>query len=600
MELGGKTITQNIANTGQVPNRIVAHNEMIYIIDSGTSDIKILDPRTDRIVSTIALEPGANPWDIEFVSTTTAYVSNWVANTVCVVDLEAGKIIKDIDVGKGPEDIMILNNQAFVTNTGYAGWGVPYEQGTVNIIDILTDTVIDTIPVPTNPQKAVLAPDDRIHILCTGDYVEQMGRVAIIDLYTGPAWNVPAVVDTIELGGSPGDLEITPAGKAYAVAWGDGVSGFLYAYDAFTSTVSHDSENPIKVGPNTGQVLYDGRENCLWIPFMSEWGGDGFVQKFDVELDSVTWVSQVVGNGTQQVAVLEQIWDVTPWADSIVNFMPGDGAGFGQNYAPDNVLGPPDQSPGLNEYTATTSPQELLSLGHNGEIVLFFDDNTIVNGPGADFTVFENVFISRFDNQPFIEAGIVSVSQDGTEFFEFPYDTSTWDGLAGITPTKNNYEFMNPRLSGGDQFDLDDLGLKWANYVKIKDLGDIKSEGAWNADFDLDAIVALNYVQTGVVTQENENVAPAHFVVLQNYPNPFNPTTTIRFTTPAHGVVSVDIFNASGQLIVPLLNQPLAAGQHAVRWNGLNRKNEPVGSGTYIARIKAGQFIKSIKMSLIR
>ena len=304
MELSSKSITQNIAKTGQAPNQIVAHNEMIYVIDSGTSDIKILDPRTDRIVKTIALKPGANPWDIEFVSTTTAYVSNWVANTVSVVDLEAGEIIKEIDVGKGPEDIMILNNQAFVTNTGYAGWGVPYEQGTVSIIDILTDTVIDTLPVPTNPQKAALAPDGKIHVLCTGDYDEKTGRVAIIDLYTGPMWNVPAVVDTIELGGSPGDLTITPAGKAYAIAWGDGVNGFLYSYDAFNGAVSHNSQNPLLIGPNTGHVVYDGRENCLWIPYMAEWGGDGFVQKFNVGLDSVVWVSDAISNGTQKVTIL--------------------------------------------------------------------------------------------------------------------------------------------------------------------------------------------------------------------------------------------------------------------------------------------------------
>ncbi len=597
---GAFTISQNVAKTGQIPNQIVAHNDMIYIVDSGTSDIKILDPQTDAIVKTIALAPGANPWDIVFVGPQKAYVSNWVANTVSVVDLEQGVVVTDIPVGKGPEDIMLLNNQAFVTNTGYAGWGVPYEQGTVTIIDILTDTVIDTIAVPTNPQKAALSPDGKVHVLCTGDYAENVGQVAVIDLYTGPSWNTPAVVDTIVLGGSPGDLDIAPSGKAYAIAWGDETNGYLYSYDAFSATVAHDAGNAILVGPNTGQVLYDGREDCLWIPTMTVWGGDGYVQKFDVSQDSIVWVSDVIGNGTQKVAVLEAIWDMTPWADAIASFTPGAGAGFGQNYMPDNVLGPPDQSAGVGEFSPSNKPQEILSLGHGGEIVLYFDDNTIVDREGPDFTVFENVFISFFDNLPYIEAGIVSVSQDGVEFVEFPYDTATWAGLAGVTPMKNNYEFMNPELSGGDQFDLATVGLEWAKYVKITDLGDIKKEGDWNGDFDLDAVVAINYVPTSVADKKDNVSAPEQFVLHQNYPNPFNPATTIRFELASSNVVSVDIFNASGQLITTLMNQPIVAGQHSVQWDGLDRYESAVSSGIYLARVKVGNEIKSLKMSLVR
>ena len=42
----------------------------------------------------------------------------------------------------------------------------------------------------------------------------------------------------------------------------------------------------------------------------------------------------------------------------VVSFKRGTDAGFGENYFPDNVLGPPDPSPGLNEYNASNKPQE--------------------------------------------------------------------------------------------------------------------------------------------------------------------------------------------------------------------------------------------------
>jgi len=600
MDIQSGAITQNVALTGQMPNRIYAYREMIYAIDSGTSDIKVISPFTDTVVETIALKPGANPWAMAFVGQDRVYVTNWIANSISVVDLATRHIEKEIPAGKGPEGLLVVNNQAFVANTGYAGWGVPYEQGSVSVIDILSDSVVFTLPVPTNPQDIALAPDGRVHVLCTGNYGDISGKVAVIDLYTGPFYNTPAVVDTIEIGGSPGDLEITPSGKAYCIAWGDGAHGWLYSYDAASGEVLHDATAPILVGPNAGQVLYDGRERCLWLPTMTMWGGDGFVQKFDIEKDEIVWTSGVLGAGTQQVTILEKIWQPTPWADAVASFTPGEGAGFGGNYFPANVLGPPDQSAGINEYSSSNKPQEILSLGKGGEIVLSFDDNYIVDGEGADFTVFENAFISVLDNKPFVEAGIVAVSQDGRNFVEFPYDTATWAGLAGVTPTKDNLNFTDPSVSGGDQFDLAAVGLEWARFVKITDLGDIKKEGPWNGDFDLDAVVAINYEAGLPALVDAKEAAPQQFELAQNYPNPFNPQTTISFYLASPAGIVLQIFNLNGRLAKRLSHSTLAQGWHEIVWNGQDETGVNVGSGVYLARLQVDGQVKMIKMSLIR
>jgi YVTN family beta-propeller protein len=593
-------VQQNVALTGQVPNRLVVHQDMIYVLDSGTSDIKMINPMTDEVVRTIALKPGANPYDMAFVGQGKLYVSNWIANTISIVDVESGTITGEIATGKGPEGVLLVNNDAFVANTGYAGWGVPYEQGAVSVIDILADTVKHSVEVPTNPQKIVLASDGRLHVLCTGDYAENLGKVAVIDLYTGPLYDTPAVVNIIDIGGAPGDLVITPSGKAYCIAWGDGAHGFLYSYDASNGEVFHNADDPILVGPNTGQLVYDARERCLWIPYMKMWGGDGHVQKYDIENDTVVWTSNVLGAGTQFVAILEKIWQPTPWADAVVSFTPGSDAGFGANYFPNNILGPPDQAAGLSEYSSSNKPQEVLSLGTGGEIVLSFDDNYIVDGTGADFTVFENVFISFLDNQPFVEAGIVAVSQDGKNFVEFPYDTATWAGLAGVTPTKDNFNFIDPVVSGGDKFDLADVGLDWARYVKITDLGDIKKEGAWNGDFDLDAIVAIHYEAGMPASVNEESITAEQFELVQNYPNPFNPQTTISFSLEADAETTVQVFNVNGQLVKTLAQSTLSEGRHNVVWNGTDETGANVGSGVYLARLTVGDRVKMIKMSLIR
>ena len=75
-----------------------------------------------------------------------------------------------------------------------------------------------------------------------------------------------------------------------------------------------------------------------------------------------------------------------PFADVVVSYDPGEGAGFGQEDFPSIVLGPP-MGGGEN-----AGSLDVLSLGENGSIILEMTDGAIVDGPGADFIVFENPF----------------------------------------------------------------------------------------------------------------------------------------------------------------------------------------------------------------
>ncbi len=588
MNMEDKSITRNMVKTGQVPNQIRVHNQKLYLVNSGTDDIMVIDPHTDQVEKIIALAPGSNPWFIAFAGSKKAYVTNFLRNSVSVIDLEFATVAGEIPVGVAPEGIIISGNKAFVANTGFAGPGMPYEQATVSIIDILADTVTHNIAVPTNAQDLAIDPMGRVHVMCTGNYVDKFGTVAVIDLYTGPTFNIPAVVDTIQIGGTPGDIEITAAGKGYCVAWGDGKNGFLYSYDATADTVIHGADGPIPVGPNVTRIFYDNRENALWVPFTKEFAGDGFVQKIDVATDSILWTSGIVGNGTQDVAILEPVYSSDPWADAVVSFNPGTGAGFGDNYFPDNILGPPDPDPAVGQYNSSAKPQEILSLGHGGEIVLQFTDNKIVNGTGADFTVFENAFISLWDNSVYMEAGIVSVSQDGETWVTFPYDTTDMSGLAGVTPTNDNQNPTDPAVSGGDQFDLQDTGLEWASYVKITDLGDIYQEGMFNGDFDLDAVVAVNSEQSTIVEGPSGETQPVTFELHQNYPNPFNPYTNIHFTVNSRCHVNLTIFNSLGRRVKTLVNSVKDRGEYDVQWDATNMAGQPVSGGVYFYRLRSG------------
>jgi hypothetical protein len=506
------------------------------------------------------------------------------------VDVANKTVVKDINVGVGPQGILLSGNNVFVANTGFRA---SYGQATVSIIDISTDSVTHTIDVPTNAQDLARSSDGKIHILCTGDYATEFGKIVVLDMYTGPFWNTPALVDTIELGGSPGDIAISTTGKGYCTAWGDGTNGYLMEYDALADTVVRDASNPRLTGPNVSGLLYDDKDNVLWIPTMTVWGGDGFAQKYDVEQDSLIQTSAVLGNGVQAFAVLEPIQESDPWADAVVSFTAGSGSGFGQNFLPENILGPPDPSTGVDAYNPSSNPREILSLGHGGEIILEFTDNKIVNGDGIDFTVFENAFIS-WDGSVFMEAAKVAVSQDGHNWFEFPFDTTDMSGLAGVTPIADNQNPTDPTVSGGDQFDLESVGLEWASYVRITDLGDYYQEGTYNGDFDLDAVVAVNSeVTTGI--NSGETIIAREYTLHQNFPNPFNPSTKISYQLSVNSDVQLEVYNVLGQKVKTLVNQRQAAGTHSVTFNATG-----LASGVYYYKIQADGFRQVRKMMLVR
>lgn len=258
--------------------------------------------------------------------------------------------------------------------------------------------------------------------------------------------------------------------------------------------------------------------------------GPGFVLpgtnviEVDVEFDAAGWKSLVRS--------FEAVGD--PYVDDVVSYSVGTDGGFRESLLPGVVTGPPDGQ-GLFEGSL-----DVFSLGLGGEIVVRFDDNVIVDGAGVDFTVFENSFLERsglVTLPPFTEPGRVSVSQDGITWFAFPVcqlslaDSPYHPGCAGVYPVLSNQDPAFPHASvptttppiedlvgqnvltlpvpegaGGDSFDLADVGIGWARYVRIEAAGFVDGPAAApTAGFDLDAVAA---VRSAPATDDDENGIP--------------------------------------------------------------------------------------------
>jgi len=97
------------------------------------------------------------------------------------------------------------------------------------------------------------------------------------------------------------------------------------------------------------------------------------------------------------------------------------------------------------------------------------------------------------------------------------------------------------------------------------------------------------------VSVKNENGLPSDFELMQNYPNPFNPKTTIKYALPFASHVKIEVFNLLGELVNKLVDSDKTAGYHEVRWNAAGESN-----GVYFYRITAGDYIKTVKMLLLK
>lgn len=183
----------------------------------------------------------------------------------------------------------------------------------------------------------------------------------------------------------------------------------------------------------------------------------------------------------------------TRFIERVVSFTRGENASFGHDRLPDIVKGPPKGA------GACKGSLDVVSLGDGGEIVVELG-MTMTDGPGPDFIVFENAFIAGCqgdESQVYAEPGEVSVSEDGETWHVFPCTATAYPygQCAGWHAVHSNPESdISPfdiDKAGGDLFDLADIGVTSARFVRIRDVGS-KNGGPPSAGFDLDAIAVVN------------------------------------------------------------------------------------------------------------
>jgi flagellar hook assembly protein FlgD len=83
-------------------------------------------------------------------------------------------------------------------------------------------------------------------------------------------------------------------------------------------------------------------------------------------------------------------------------------------------------------------------------------------------------------------------------------------------------------------------------------------------------------------------------------PNPFNPRVNVSVVLARQSHVSVTVVDLKGRLLRELHTGPLAAGRHALVWDGTDRQGRDLAGGVYFARVVAGAEARAVKLTLVR
>ncbi|MBT8386042.1 MAG: T9SS type A sorting domain-containing protein [Ignavibacteria bacterium] len=109
-------------------------------------------------------------------------------------------------------------------------------------------------------------------------------------------------------------------------------------------------------------------------------------------------------------------------------------------------------------------------------------------------------------------------------------------------------------------------------------------------------LTGMALLPTGLSSGANETTSlPKEFNLSQNYPNPLNPATIIKYQLPELSFVTLKVYDVLGNEVALLVDEEKPAGSYEINFDG-----SELTSGIYFYQLKAGNFIETKKMVLLK
>ena len=221
--------------------------------------------------------------------------------------------------------------------------------------------------------------------------------------------------------------------------------------------------------------------------------------------------------------------------------------------------------PGNNLGDATIGNANFLSCSENG-------DTYITGFFRGEINFGNGVTLSPFD---YYDVFVISYNEDGEVQWAKAAGSNTFDQGSGIIVNENGTCYISGLVSENSVFDTISITGGYRNLY----LARLKFDNVVNVENELPA---------------NTQVAN-EFSLIQNYPNPFNPTTKISWQSPVGSHQTLIVYDLLGNEIATLVDEYKSAGKYEATFNASG-----LSSGIYFYRLRAGSFIETRKMILMK
>ncbi|MDD5087440.1 MAG: T9SS type A sorting domain-containing protein [bacterium] len=245
-------VNSHVLDLGYGCNDIVVSDHRLLVTNSLLNTVQMIDAETNATFGDFPTAGGVNPYSLAVVNQDTVAVTNWISNNILLMRLTDGSVVGNVSVGVAPQGILAHEDRVFVCLTRYQSFGV-YGPGVVMVYSRPGFQWLDSLQVGMNPQTAAVDDQNRLHVVCTGNYANIAGEIYVIDL------DAPENHAIVPIGGSPMNLSCG-GGQVVIAAGGWGGHGEVYRYRLSDLAMLNSSTSPIFVGVGATDVeaLSDG------------------------------------------------------------------------------------------------------------------------------------------------------------------------------------------------------------------------------------------------------------------------------------------------------------------------------------------------------
>jgi len=121
----------------------------------------------------------------------------------------------------------------------------------------------------------------------------------------------------------------------------------------------------------------------------------------------------------------------------------------------------------------------------------------------------------------------------------------------------------------------------------------------WVTDFDNNRVLRFDVSSLTSIDEFINPLVLTDYYLGQNFPNPFNPNTKISWQSPVGSWQTLKVYDVLGNEVATLVDEYRESGSYEVEFNSSSIKHHP-SSGIYFYQLKAGSFIQTKKMVLIK